>query len=99
LAHLRLFPCPWFSVEDPDALFNEYRQRSIERAADGVHDTPWGTCELVLYDVDRNALAFYRHLMPTETGRSVARFAEPTTQPAVFATPLLWAHRLVVSLA
>jgi len=51
-----------FLVEDPDALFTEYRQRGIECTANGIRDTPWGTREFALYDLDRNALTFYRHL-------------------------------------
>ena len=36
-----------FLVEDPDALFNEYRQRGIECTPNSVHDTLWGTpCRL-----------------------------------------------------
>jgi hypothetical protein len=31
-----------FLAEDPDALFNEYRQRSAECTPNIVHDTPWG---------------------------------------------------------
>jgi catechol 2,3-dioxygenase-like lactoylglutathione lyase family enzyme len=49
-------------VEDPDGLFDEYRQRGIECVASGARDTPWGTREFALYDLDRNALTFYRHL-------------------------------------
>jgi len=51
-----------FLVDDPDALYNEYRQRDVECNSDGVRDTPWGTREFALYDLDRNALAFYRGL-------------------------------------
>jgi hypothetical protein len=51
-----------FLVEDPDALFNEYRQRGVECSPIGIRDTPWGTREFALYDLDRNALTFYRHL-------------------------------------
>ena len=58
-----------FLVEDPDALFNEYRQRGVECTADGVRDTPWGTREFALYDLDRNALTFYRHLTTAEKAR------------------------------
>ena len=57
-----------FLVEDPDALFNEYRQRSVECTPNGVRDTPWGTREFALYDLDRNALTFYRHLTSAEKG-------------------------------
>ena len=47
-----------FLVENPDALFNEYRQRGVECTPNGVRDTPWGTREFALYDLDRNALTF-----------------------------------------
>jgi catechol 2,3-dioxygenase-like lactoylglutathione lyase family enzyme len=53
-----------FLVADPDALFNEYERRGVECAPPGVHDTPWGTREFALYDLDRNALTFYRELTP-----------------------------------
>ena len=49
-----------FFVEDPDALFKEYRQRGVECTPNSVSDTPWGTREFALYDPDRNALTFYR---------------------------------------
>jgi catechol 2,3-dioxygenase-like lactoylglutathione lyase family enzyme len=50
-----------FLVEDPDALFNEYGQRGVECSATGIRDTPWGTREFALYDLDRNALTFYNY--------------------------------------
>jgi catechol 2,3-dioxygenase-like lactoylglutathione lyase family enzyme len=49
-----------FLVDDPDALYKDYRQRGVECTSEGVHDTPWGTREFALYDADRNALSFYR---------------------------------------
>ena len=55
-----------FLVEDPDALYEEYRQRGIECSNQGIHNTPWGTREFALYDVDRNALTFYRNLTRAE---------------------------------
>lgn len=55
-----------FLVEDPDALFNEYRQRGVECTPNSVADTPWGTREFALYDLDRNALTFYRDLTGAE---------------------------------
>jgi hypothetical protein len=58
-----------FLVEDPDALCSEYQQRGIECTANGFRDTPWGTRELALYDLDRNALTFYRGLTRAENGR------------------------------
>ena len=53
-------------VEDPDALFSEYRQRSVECSPGGIRDTPWGTREFAIYDQDRNALTFYRRLTNAE---------------------------------
>jgi len=58
-----------FLVENPDALFNEYRQRGVECTPNGVRDTPWGTREFALYDLDRNALTFYRDLTSAEKER------------------------------
>ena len=55
-----------FLVEDPDALFDEYRQRGVECHPAGLRDTPWGTREFALYDLDRNALTFYRDLTRAE---------------------------------
>jgi hypothetical protein len=61
-----------FLVEDPDALFNEYHQRGVECTPNSVHDTPWGTREFALYDLDRNALTFYRDLTSAEKGRELS---------------------------
>jgi catechol 2,3-dioxygenase-like lactoylglutathione lyase family enzyme len=58
-----------FLVEDPDALFNEYRQRAVECTPNSVHDTLWETHEFALYDLDRNALTFYRDLTVAEKER------------------------------
>jgi hypothetical protein len=33
-----------------------------ECTPNAVNDTPWGTREFALYDVDHNALTFYRQL-------------------------------------
>ena len=59
-----------FLVADPDALLTEYRQRGGECTPNNVRDTPWGTREFALYDVDRNALTFYRALRSTEKTQS-----------------------------
>ena len=56
-----------FLVEDPDTLFKEYNQRGVECTTDGVRNTPWGTREFALYDLDRNALTFYRDLTSAES--------------------------------
>jgi len=58
-----------FLVEDPDTLFNEYRVRGVECTPSGIRDTPWGTREFALYDLDRNALTFYRDLRNEEKER------------------------------
>lgn len=58
-----------FLVEDPDALFTEFRKRGVECTPNGVRDTPWVTREFDLYDLDRNALTFYRHLKSAEKRR------------------------------
>jgi catechol 2,3-dioxygenase-like lactoylglutathione lyase family enzyme len=59
-----------FLVEDPDALYSEFRQRGVECSRDGVRDTPWWTREFALYDLDRNSLTFYRGLTAAEKDRS-----------------------------
>jgi hypothetical protein len=65
-----------FLVEDPDVLFTEYRQRGVECSPIGIRDTPWGTREFALYDLDRNALTFYRHLTLREAVGLVAEDRE-----------------------
>ncbi len=55
-----------FLVEDPDALFEEYRQRGVACSPSGIRNTPWRTREFALYDPDRNALTFYRRLSGAE---------------------------------
>ena len=51
-----------FVVNDPDALYEEYKNKQIVSEGTRLADTPWGTREFALYDLDRNALTFYRHL-------------------------------------
>src|SRR5688500_9782514 len=48
-----------FGVSDPDALLAEYREKKVEIQSD-IRDTPWGTREFALYDLDRNALTFFK---------------------------------------
>jgi catechol 2,3-dioxygenase-like lactoylglutathione lyase family enzyme len=55
-----------FLVEDPDALYEEYRQRGVE--SHPVGNTSWATREFALYDLDRNSLTFLRVLTPAERG-------------------------------
>lgn len=59
-----------FLVDDPDALYNEYRSRGVECSPRGICDTPWGTREFALYDLDRNAHTFYRNLTSAEMERT-----------------------------
>jgi uncharacterized glyoxalase superfamily protein PhnB len=63
-----------FLVDDPVALFSEYRQRGVE--CNPVHDTSWGTREFALYDLDRNALTFYRDLTSAEKERRMAESSQ-----------------------
>jgi catechol 2,3-dioxygenase-like lactoylglutathione lyase family enzyme len=52
-------------VAEPDASFDEFRGRGVECGPAGIRDTPWGTREFALYDLDRNALTFYRRRVGT----------------------------------
>ena len=70
-----------FLVEDPDAIFSEYRLRGVECNPEGVYDTPWGTREFALYDVDRNALTFYRDLTSAEKERLMSELDGPRSGP------------------
>jgi hypothetical protein len=62
-----------FLVEDPDALFNESTGQCNPNS---VHDTSWGTREFALYDLDRNALTFYRDPTSAERERRMAESSQ-----------------------
>jgi uncharacterized glyoxalase superfamily protein PhnB len=49
-------------VDDPDALFEEYLAKGVLDERTQVRDTPWGTREFGLRDLDGNGLTFYRDL-------------------------------------
>ena len=49
-------------VDDPDALFEEYRVRGVVDERTRIGDTPWGTREFGFRDSDGNGLIFYRDL-------------------------------------
>ena len=49
-------------VDDPDALYEEYKAKDVFYEGTRLADTPWGTREFALYDSDGNALTFYRDL-------------------------------------
>jgi catechol 2,3-dioxygenase-like lactoylglutathione lyase family enzyme len=49
-------------VDDPDALYAEYKDKDVFYEGTQLEDTPWGTREFALYDLDRNSLTFFRDL-------------------------------------
>lgn len=49
-------------VDDPDALYAEYQDKDVFYEGTRLQDTPWGTREFALYDLDRNSLTFCRDL-------------------------------------
>jgi catechol 2,3-dioxygenase-like lactoylglutathione lyase family enzyme len=49
-------------VDDPDALYAEYKDKDVFHERTRLADTPWGTREFAIYDPDGNSLTFYRHL-------------------------------------
>ena len=49
-------------VDDPDALFEEYRRKGVLDEGVQVKDTDWGTREFGFRDLDGNGLIFYRDL-------------------------------------
>ncbi len=49
-------------VDDPGALYEEYKDKDVFCEKTRLADTPWGTREFAIYDLDRNALTFYRNL-------------------------------------
>ncbi len=55
-----------FAVDDPDALYEEYSGKEVFYEGTRLQNTPWGTREFALYDLDRNALTFYRQLQKDE---------------------------------
>ena len=55
-------PAYRFLVDDPDALFAEFRASGALHATAHLRDTPWRTREFGLYDLNANALMFYRGL-------------------------------------
>ena len=49
-----------FLVDDPDALFEEYKGKGVCHEGTRLTDTPWGTREFAFFDPDGNGLSFYR---------------------------------------
>ncbi|HZY88775.1 MAG TPA: VOC family protein [Gemmataceae bacterium] len=50
-----------FAVDDPDALFGEYKDKGVFHERTRLTDTPWGTREFAFFDLDGNGLTFYRN--------------------------------------
>jgi catechol 2,3-dioxygenase-like lactoylglutathione lyase family enzyme len=50
-----------FLVDDPDALFGEYKDKGVFHERTHLADTPWGTREFAFFDLDGNGLTFYRN--------------------------------------
>ena len=51
-----------FIVDDPDALFAEYRGQGLFHERTELADKPWGTREFAFYDLNGHGLTFYRDL-------------------------------------
>jgi uncharacterized glyoxalase superfamily protein PhnB len=49
-------------VDDPNALFEEYRAKGVFDERTQIKDTPWGTREFGFRDPDGNGLTFYGDL-------------------------------------
>ena len=49
-------------VDNPDALYAEYQAKGVLHEGVRLTDTPWQTREFAIYDLDRNALTFYKPL-------------------------------------
>jgi hypothetical protein len=49
-------------VDDPDALFEEYKHKGVFNEWTKLWDTPWGTREFGFFDLNRNGLTFLRDL-------------------------------------
>ena len=49
-------------VDNPDALFDEYRSKGVLSEGTEVRDTDWRTREFGFRDLDGNGLTFYREL-------------------------------------
>ncbi len=51
-----------FVVDDVEGLFEEFRAAGLLAVITAMRDTPWGTREFHLRDLDGNGLQFYRDL-------------------------------------
>ena len=51
-----------FVIDDPDRLYEEYKDKGVFHDRTTLKDTPWGTREFAFFDLDGNGLFFYRDL-------------------------------------
>lgn len=51
-----------FVIEDVDALFEEYKDFDLAEINEKPIETAWGTYEFSFFDLNNNALFFYRDL-------------------------------------
>ncbi len=51
-----------FVIEDIESLFEEYSTQNVFYELTQLRTTAWGTQEFTFYDLDKNALTFYRDL-------------------------------------
>jgi uncharacterized glyoxalase superfamily protein PhnB len=51
-----------FIVDDPDALFEEFKDKGVFQDRTSLKDTAWGTREFAFFDLNGNGLTFYRDL-------------------------------------
>ena len=49
-------------VDDPDALFPEYKDNGVIHDETRLGDTEWGTREFAFWDLNHNGLTFMRDL-------------------------------------
>jgi uncharacterized glyoxalase superfamily protein PhnB len=49
-------------VDDPDVLFEEYKDKGVFHEQTQLRDTPWGTREFAFWDLNHNGLTFMRDL-------------------------------------
>lgn len=49
-------------VDDPDVLFEEYKDKGVFHEGTELSDTSWGTREFAFWDLNHNGLTFMRDL-------------------------------------
>ncbi len=49
-------------VDNPDLLFDEYKDKAVFHEGTQLRNTPWGTREFAFWDLNHNGLTFIRDL-------------------------------------